>query len=121
MLHVMSYNKIGSLIESGVPADVRIAHKHGWIDDTHGDAALVFSPGGDYIFAVAVHNPEWLNFGESAPLIEEMSRTVYNYFNPQAPLAATRVIEGLGDVNACINSLLTSPVIPDLMSSTFEG
>lgn len=119
MLHVMSYNKIGTLIEAGIPADVRIAHKHGWINDTHGDAALVFSPGGDYIFAVAVHNPEWLNFGESAPLIEEMSRTVYNYFNPDEPMAATRVIEGLGDVNACINSLLTSPVIPDLMSATF--
>lgn len=121
MLHVMSYNKIGTLIESGVPEGVRIAHKHGWINDTHGDAALVFSPGGDYIFAVAVHNPEWLNFGESAPLIEEMSRTVYNYFNADAPLAQTRVIEGLGDVNACIQSLLSSPVIPDLMSSTFEG
>jgi uncharacterized protein YraI/beta-lactamase class A len=121
MLHVMSYNKIGSLIESGVPEGVRIAHKHGWINDTHGDAALVFSPGGDYIFAVALHNPEWLNFGESAPLIEEMSRTVYNYFNPDAPLPATRVIEGLGDVNDCINSLLVSPVIPDLMSATFDG
>jgi beta-lactamase class A len=119
MLHVMSFNKIGSLIEVGIPADVQIAHKHGWINDTHGDAAVVFSPGGDYIFVVALHNPDWLNFSESAPLIEEMSRTVYNYFNPDAPMAETRTVEGLGDVNACINSLLTSPVVPDLMSASF--
>ncbi|MFN8378602.1 MAG: serine hydrolase [Anaerolineae bacterium] len=119
MLHVMSYNKIGSLIEVGIPADVQIAHKHGWINDTHGDSAVVFSPGGDYILVVALHNPDWLNFSESAPLIEEMSRTVYNYFNPDAPLLETRTVEGLGDVNACINSLLTSPVVPDLMSATF--
>lgn len=119
MLHVMSYNKIGSLIEVGIPADVPIAHKHGWINDTHGDAAVVFSPGGDYIFVVALHNPDWLNFGESAPLIEEMSRTIYNYFNPDAPMLETRTVEGLGDVNACINSLLTSPIVPDLMSATF--
>lgn len=119
MLHVMSYNKIGSLIEVGIPADVQIAHKHGWINDTHGDAAVVFSPGGDYILVVALHNPDWLNFSESAPLIEEMSRTVYNYFNPDAPMLETRVVEGLGDVDACINSLLVSPVVPDLMSATF--
>ncbi|MBL8146507.1 MAG: serine hydrolase [Anaerolineae bacterium] len=121
MLHVMSYNKIGSLIEVGIPADVRIAHKHGWINDTHGDSAVVFSPGGDYIFVVALHNPDWLNFSESAPLIEEMSRTIYNYFNPDVPLLETRTVEGLGDVNACINSLLTSPVVPDLMSATVGG
>jgi hypothetical protein len=48
-----------------------------------------------------------------------MSRTVYNYFNPDAPMPETRTVEGLGDVNACINSLLTSSVIPDLMSATF--
>ena len=119
MLHVMSFNKIGSLIEVGIPANVQIAHKHGWINDTHGDAALIFSPGGDYVLAVTLHNPDWLNFSESAPLIEEMSRTVYNYFNPDAPMLETRTVEGLGDVNACINSLLTSPVIPDLMSATF--
>lgn len=119
MLHVMSFNKIGSLIEVGIPATVRIAHKHGWINDTHGDAALVFSPGGDYVFAVALHNPDWLNFSESAPLIGAMSMTVYNYFNPDALMTETRTVDGLGDVNACINSLLTSPVIPDLMSATF--
>jgi len=90
MLYLMQNNKIGALLESSVPAGVDVAHKHGWIDDTHGDAGIVFSPGGDYIFVVVLHNPTWLNFEESFPLIEEMGRITYNYFNPDEPLNATR-------------------------------
>lgn len=90
MLDIMSGNKIGALIEVGVPEDVRVAHKHGWIDDTHGDAGIVFTPGGDYVLVVVLHNPVWLNFEESFPLIEDISLTVYNYFNPDTPMPATR-------------------------------
>lgn len=89
-------------------------HKHGWIDDTHGDAAVVFSPGGAYVLVTVMHGPDWLNFEQSAPLIGEISRTVYNYFNPQAPLEAVRQIEGVGDVATCNRNLLGSPVITEL-------
>jgi beta-lactamase class A len=119
ILNVMTYNRIGTLIEVGVPADVPVAHKHGWINDTHGDAAIVFSPGGTYILVVALHAPQWLNFAVSAPLIEEISRTVYNHYNPDAPLAAVRTPEGIGDLAACNASLLGSPVIDNLMNPTF--
>ncbi len=100
MLHLMSGNRIGALLEAGVPPGTRVAHKHGWINDTHGDAGIVFSPGGDYVLAVVLHdsrgaNP-WLNFEESFPLVAEVNRTVYNYFNPTAPydsIATTPVPE----------------------------
>ncbi len=114
ILSVMNYNRIGTLLETGVPANVPIAHKHGWIDDTHGDAAVVFSPGGAYVLVTVMHGPDWLNFEQSAPLIGEISRTVYNYFNPQAPLEAVRQIEGVGDVATCNRNLLGSPVITEL-------
>jgi uncharacterized protein YraI/beta-lactamase class A len=117
MLSVMNYNRIGVLLETGVPANVAISHKHGWIDDTHGDAAIVFSPGGAYAIVTVMHGPTWLNFEQSEPLIGEMSRTVYNYFNPDAPLEAVRVIEGIGDVQACNNALLGSPVIGELTAN----
>jgi hypothetical protein len=90
MLYLMSSNEIGALLEVGVPENVDVAHKHGWIDDTHGDAGVVFTPGGDYVLVVVLHNPTWLNFEESFPLIEDISLTVYNYFNPDAPMTATR-------------------------------
>ncbi|MBW4439436.1 MAG: SH3 domain-containing protein [Pleurocapsa minor GSE-CHR-MK-17-07R] len=117
MLSVMNYNRIGVLLETGVPANVAISHKHGWIDDTHGDAAIVFSPGGAYVIVTLMHGPIWLNFEQSEPLIGEMSRTVYNYFNPDAPLEAVRLIEGIGDVQACNNALLGSPVIGELIAN----
>lgn len=110
MITVMSGNRIGSLIESGVPVDIRVAHKHGWIDDTHGDAAIVFTPGGDYALVVALHNPVWLNFDESAPLIAEISRAVYNHYNPDAPLEAVRE-EIVPECN-----LLGNPIVDQLLT-----
>ncbi len=114
MIDVMEHNKIGNFIEAGVPASVPIAHKHGWINDTHGDAGLVFSPGGDYIFVITLHNPTWLEFAESEAVIEEGSREIYNYFNPTAPLDSVRP----PDVPAECN-LLGNPAIDDLLSPTF--
>ncbi|MBI5669471.1 MAG: serine hydrolase [Chloroflexi bacterium] len=115
MLHAMSNNKIGALIEAGVPEGTRVAHKHGWIDDTHGDAGIVFTPGGNFALVVILHNPTWLDFSESFPLIAEITRAVYNYYNPTAPLAEIRQ----NDVPEC--NLLGNPLVDDLMSATFDG
>ena len=101
ILHVMSGNTVDALLKAGVPADTRVAHKHGWIADTHGNAALFFTPGRDYVIAMMLHQPQWLNFQESLPLIAEASRRVYNHFNPAAPMAAIRdgFIPAAGDCN----------------------
>lgn len=115
MIHAMSNNKIGALIEAGVPDGTRVAHKHGWINDTHGDAGIVFTPGGDFALVAVVHNPVWLDFSESFPLIAEITRAVYNYYNPTAPLAEIRQSE----VPEC--NLLSNPLVDDLMSVTFNG
>lgn len=113
MIYVMSNNNIGELIEAGVPANIQVAHKHGWIEDTHGNAGIVFTPGGDYAMVVALHNPVFLDYSESFPLIAEMSRTVYNYFNPDAPMAAIR----RESVPAQCD-LLGSPLISNLVAGT---
>ena len=57
MLDVMTYNHINNFIEAGVPEGVRVAHKHGWIPDSDGDAGIVFTPGGDYILVTVLHEP----------------------------------------------------------------
>ncbi|MGD8968706.1 MAG: serine hydrolase [Anaerolineae bacterium] len=82
MLKWMSQNRIDNLIEGGVPAGTEVAHKHGWISDTHADAGLVFTPGGDYVLVIFLHGPEWLQWEESAALIADISSAAYNYFNP---------------------------------------
>lgn len=82
MIEWMSGNYIDSLIEAGLPVGTQLAHKHGWTGDTHADAGVVFSPGGDFILVVFLYRPEWLEWEESAPLIADMATATYNYFNP---------------------------------------
>jgi beta-lactamase class A len=82
MIEWMGTNRIDSLIEAGVPVGITVAHKHGFSGDTHGDAALVLSPGGDFVLVVFLHRPQWLEWDESAPLIADIATVTYNYFNP---------------------------------------
>lgn len=113
MLDVMTYNHIYNFIEAGVPEGVKVAHKHGWVDDTDGDAGIVFSPGGDYIFVNVLHEPTWLVFEEAGNVISENSLDIYNYFNPNAPLDAVHP----NAVPEC--NLLGNQAIIDLLSPTF--
>jgi hypothetical protein len=113
MIDVMSYNYINNFIEAGVPEGVRVAHKHGWVNETDGDAGIVFTPGGDYVFVMVLHNPEWLVWDEANAVISESAREVYNYFNPSAPLEEVR----MGEVPEC--NLLGNQAILNLLSPTF--
>ena len=116
MLHVMRSNTVDALLKAGVPADVPVAHKHGWIPDTHGNAALFFTPGGDYVIVMMLFQPTWLNFQESLPVIAEVSRRIYNYFNPDRPQSAIR--DGfIPDANSC--NYRGDPLVADLMSSVW--
>jgi beta-lactamase class A len=81
MLMWMSRNRIDNLIEGGIPADTEVAHKHGWISDTHADAGLVFTPRGDFVLVIFLHRPQWLEWEESAPLIADIADATYNYVN----------------------------------------
>ncbi len=93
MLEVMNGNRIGVLIERGVPADTRVAHKHGWIEDTHGDVGIVFTPGGDYVLAMMFYNENFVNYQEYWPMMAQISRAAHNLFNPETPLLSTRETE----------------------------
>ena len=93
VLDVLSQNFIGSLIEEGVPPDTRVAHKHGWISDTHGDAGIVYTNNGDYILVMLMHQPNWLEWEVSSPLMADVARATYNYFNFDTPYLG----QSLGD------------------------
>ncbi|MFK7802647.1 MAG: serine hydrolase [Anaerolineae bacterium] len=86
LIQLMTRNVDGNLIRFGVPEDVPVAHKHGWAYNTHGDVGIVLSPGGDYVIAQYLHqDTEWLPANISFPILREISRSVYNYFNPDNP------------------------------------
>ncbi len=82
MLDYLVRNKTGVLIEGGVPDGTQVAHKHGWISDTNGDAGIVFSPGGDYVISMFLWRQDFLAWDVSSPLFAEISHAVYLYFNP---------------------------------------
>jgi beta-lactamase class A len=74
------------LITAGLPEGTPIAHKHGYgsyqgIIHTIGDAALVFSPGGDYVLSVYMDNRQLLLWDTANVLIARLSTAVYNYYN----------------------------------------
>jgi beta-lactamase class A len=71
------------MIEAGLPPGTKFARKHGWIGDTHADAAIVFSPGGDFILVVYLYRPQWLEWDVSNPLVQRIATATYNYFNPK--------------------------------------
>ncbi|MCO5189232.1 MAG: class A beta-lactamase-related serine hydrolase [Anaerolineae bacterium] len=85
ILTVLANNKIGTLVEEGVPNDVTVIHRHGWTGDTYGDASIVFSPGGDYVIVEFLHKPGWLQWEIASPLMADISRAAYNYFNFDDP------------------------------------
>lgn len=85
MLNLLSENKIGVLIEAGVPEGTRVAHKHGWPSspfDMIGDAGVVFSPNGDYVVSIFMANKPEMIWEPTSELVADLSRAVYNYFNP---------------------------------------
>jgi beta-lactamase class A len=88
MITLLVRNRIGVLIEAGVPEGTAVAHKHGWaIDPLDGlmhtvcDAALVYTPGGNYILNIFIHNNDQIVWDSANHLYGDLSRAVYNYFN----------------------------------------
>ena len=87
MIEFLKNNKLPALLTAGLPETIPIAHKHGWVSDingvinTIGDAAIIFTPAGDYVLVVFLSHPEQLVWEPSSKLISDLSRAVYNYYN----------------------------------------
>ncbi len=87
MINLLSQNRIGVLLEAGIPEGTRIAHKHGWVTDfstqvinTMGDAGIVFTTSGDYVVAIFLYQPVQLIFDPVSELFAKLSEAIYNYY-----------------------------------------
>ncbi|HSH01541.1 MAG TPA: serine hydrolase [Anaerolineae bacterium] len=93
LIDLMAQNVEGNLIRFGVPENAVVSHKHGWAQATHGDAGIVYSPGGDYIIVEYLHQPgDWLVSEVSFPILRQISRVTYNYFNHDDPFIEEHAI-----------------------------
>ena len=87
MITYLIGNHLPMLITAGLPEGTQIAHKHGWVTETDGllhtiaDAGIVYTPGGNFILSVYLHNKVTLVFDPGNLLIADLARAVYNYFN----------------------------------------
>jgi hypothetical protein len=91
MINYLIQDRIALLIQAGVPDGTNVAHKHGWVTDQYGiihdmsDAAIVFSPGGDFIFTIYIYHPVQIVFEPANQLVKDLSRAIYNYYNIPTP------------------------------------
>jgi beta-lactamase class A len=89
----LASDKIGVLIEAGVPEGTVVAHKHGWVSDSNGvdhdwsDAAIVYTPGGNFVLTIYSYHPVQLVFTDTDNkiginhLFANLAQAVYNYYN----------------------------------------
>jgi beta-lactamase class A len=83
MVQYMVEDKLGALIQAGVPEGTIVAHKHGFGMDMKdfSDAAIVYTPGGNYVLTIYVYHPVQALWDVVSPMYAELSRAVYNYYN----------------------------------------
>ena len=81
MIQYMQQDKLGALIQGGVPEGTIVAHKHGFTFTDFSDAGIIYTPGGNYVLTIYVYHPVQALWDIVSPLYAELSRAVYNYFN----------------------------------------
>jgi len=88
IIDALAKNKMGALIEAGLPEDLKIAHKHGWSQEKDGlvhsfsDVAIVYGPEEDFVLTIFTYSPNQLLFDVANPLIARIAQIIYNGFNP---------------------------------------
>ena len=89
MTALLKKNRKGVLLEAGLPEGTPIAHKYGWVTDstdgllhTASDAAIVYTPGGSFVFTVYLYHPVQLPWDDSQRLVARLATAVYNFYNP---------------------------------------
>ena len=87
MIEYLKRDRIGVLLEAGLPEGTQIAHKHGWISGPSGiiqnisDVGIVYTPGGNYVIAIYVYHPIQTIWEPVSGMVTQISQAVYNYFN----------------------------------------
>jgi beta-lactamase class A len=87
LIDFMAQDKLGSLIQGGVPDGTLVPHKHGYVPASDGivrdtsDAGIVYSPGGNFVLSIYSYHPVNNIWDIINPLFGNLTKAVYNYFN----------------------------------------
>jgi beta-lactamase class A len=88
LIDYMAEDKLGALIQGGVPDGTLVPHKHGYVvsprdglmHDTS-DVGIVYSPGGNFVLSIYTYHPVQNIWDITNPLFVNLTQAVYNYFN----------------------------------------
>lgn len=72
---------------SEIPPYVHAASKQGAVNRSRSEVVLVNAPSGDYVFCVITKNQQdesWVNGNEGYVLLRNVSRTLWQYFEPKS-------------------------------------
>jgi hypothetical protein len=91
LIDFMAQDKLGALIQGGVPDGTLVPHKHGYVlsprdgvmHDTS-DVGIVYSPGGNFVLSIYTYHPVQNIWDITNPLFINLTQAVYNYFNVAA-------------------------------------
>jgi len=81
---------------SEIPPFIQTASKQGAVNQSRSEVVLVNAPHGDYVFCVITKNQKdesWTPNNEGYVLIRNVSRVVWNYFEPGSPWKPAERIE----------------------------
>ena len=87
MLDWLAQNGDDTRMVAGLPDNVRVEHKSGWISDMQADVGIVRSTGGDFVVAIYLYSDidttvTFLQDEFVAPVIAHFAELVYSYYNP---------------------------------------
>lgn len=81
---------------SQIPPYVQVASKSGSVDQSRSEVVLVNAPHGDYVFCVITKNQKddtWTSTNEGYVLLREISRILWNHFEPDSKWKPAEKIE----------------------------
>jgi beta-lactamase class A len=87
IIDFMAQDKLGALIQGGVPDGTLVPHKHGYVLDQSGiahdisDAGIVYTPNGNFVLAIYTYHPIQAVWDTVNPLVAKLTEATYNYFN----------------------------------------
>lgn len=84
---LLNKQEVNYKIPAALPEDVHISHKTGEVDDTENDAAIIYTPYGDYIFCIL--STDLTDTNAAVDHIHEITRLVYDYFVTDAEIIET--------------------------------
>lgn len=92
MIDIMAANDLRNMLGAGIPAETKLAHKHGFSGygvswgDTRAEVGIVYAPGATWLISFYIwQDIDWIDWGINQPLYRDVSNMLYNYFSPAEP------------------------------------